>query len=179
MWTLFGKQVRTTFLWSWMISGALVDYTNIGKIIGCILDNMYAPCVSMSNSIGSITSFFHTSMVVHPRFNDYLQIHNSIHGNILSSSSKKQQIWKVSLNNGILEVDYKITVNISMKYLYIAIRYLYITNQLISGMISRVIWNQIKTWLWRVITWPKQSKERWLTLTSWSWPKWMVLKVSG
>ena len=117
MWTLFGKQVRTTFLWSWMISGALVDYTNIGKIIGCILDNMYAPCVSMSNSIGSITSFFHTSMVVHPRFNDYLQIHNSIHGNILSSSSKKQQNGNILLNNGILGVHYKIMINMLMKHL--------------------------------------------------------------
>ena len=50
-------------------------------------------------------------MVVHPGSNDHLQIHNSIHGNMLSFSSKKQQNRKVSLNNGILEVDYKMTIN--------------------------------------------------------------------
>ena len=86
MW--FNIQVRATFLWSWIISWALVDYTDIRKIIGCKLDDVQASSVSMNNSIGTITSYFHTSMVVHPGFNDHLQIHNLIHGNILSSSSK-------------------------------------------------------------------------------------------
>ena len=64
---------------------------------------------------------------------------------MLSSSSKKQRNGKVSLNNGILGVDYKMTINMLMKYLYIAIRYFYITNRLISGKISRVIYKPTKT----------------------------------
>ena len=73
------KQVRVTFLWSWMISRALVDYTDMRRIIVYILDNIYAPCVSMSNSIGSITSISHTSMVLHPGSNDHLQTRNLSH----------------------------------------------------------------------------------------------------
>ena len=63
-------------------------------------------CV-MKDSIGSMTSYFHTSMVVYPGSNGHLQIHNLIHGHMLSSLSKKQQNGKVSLNNGILGIDYK------------------------------------------------------------------------
>ena len=74
-----------------MISWALVDYTYMERIIGYILDDVYAPYESMNDSITTITSYFHTTMVVHPGSNDHLQIHNSMHGNMLSSSSKKQQ----------------------------------------------------------------------------------------
>ena len=84
-------------------------------------------------------------MVVHPESNDHLQIRNVIHGNMLSSSSKKQQNGKVSLNNDILGVDYKMTINMLMKHLYIAVQYFYITNLLISGKISRVIYKPTKT----------------------------------
>ena len=138
-WTWFDKQVRATFLWSW-ISRVLVDYTNMGSIIGCIMDNIYAPCVSINDSIGTITSYFQTSMVVHPRSNDHLQIHNLIHGKMLSLSSKKQRNGKISLNNNILGADYNMIINVLVKYLYIDVGYLYITNRLISGDISRVIY---------------------------------------
>ena len=127
-----------------MISRALVDYTNVGRIIGRILVDVYIPSVSMKDSIGFIISYFHTSMVVHPGSNDCLQIRNLIHGNILSSSLKKQQNGKFPLNNGILGVDYKRAINMLMKYLYIAIQYFYITNRLISGKISRFIYKPTK-----------------------------------
>ena len=110
-WKWFETQVRDTFLWSWMISQALVDYTNMRRIIGCVLDNICTPSVSMKDNVGSITSYFRTSMVVYPRSNDQLWIRNQIHGNMLSSSSKKKQNGKVLLNNGILGVDYKMTIN--------------------------------------------------------------------
>ena len=71
-WTWFDAQVCNTFLWSWMISRALVDYTDMGRIIGRILDNVYAPSVSMKDSIGSIISCFHASIVVHPWSNDHI-----------------------------------------------------------------------------------------------------------
>ena len=87
MW--FDTQVRATFLWSWMIPRVLVDYTDMGRIIGHILDDVQAPCVSATNNIGSITSYFYISMVVHLESNDYLRICNFTHGNILCSSSKK------------------------------------------------------------------------------------------
>ena len=118
----------------------------MGQIVGPILDNIYAPFVSIKYSIGSITSYFHTSMVVHPGSNDHLRIHNSIQANMLSLSSKKQQNGKVSLNNDILWIDYKMIINILMKHLYITIQYVYITNRLISSKISsRVIYKPTKT----------------------------------
>ena len=90
-WTWFNKQVRDTFLCSWMISKKLVDHTNIGRAIGRLLDLVYAPSASMKDSIGSTTSFFCTSMVVHPRSDDQLLIHKFIYNGLLSSLLKKQQ----------------------------------------------------------------------------------------
>ena len=56
--TWFNKKECDTFLCSWMISWALVDYTDMGRAIGHILDKVYVPSVSMRDSIESITSFF-------------------------------------------------------------------------------------------------------------------------
>ena len=96
-WTWFNKQVCDTFLCLWMISRKLVDHTNIRRVIGRILDMVYAPSVSMRDSIGSTTySFFHTSMVVHPGSDDHLRIRKFIHEGLLSSLSKKQQHEEVS-----------------------------------------------------------------------------------
>ena len=104
-----------------MISRKLVDHTNIGRAIGRILDMVYAPSVSMKDSIGSTTSFFHTSMVVHPGSDDHLCTRKFIHEGLLSSLSKKQQHGKVSLNNVALGFDYKLSINMLMKQLYIAV----------------------------------------------------------
>ena len=67
--TWFDTQVCAIFLWSWMISRALVNYTKKG-----LLDNVQAPYMSENNSNKTITSYVHTSMVVHPGFNDHFQI---------------------------------------------------------------------------------------------------------
>ena len=139
-WTWFNQQVRDTFLCSWMISRSLVDYSNMGSAIGRILDKVYAPSVSMIDSVGSKTSFFHTSMVLHPGSNGYFCIRKFIPDGLLSSLSKKQQNGKVLINNVVLGVDYKLTINMLMKQLYIAVQYFYITNQLISGKISKAIY---------------------------------------
>ena len=77
--TWFNQQVRETFLCSWMISRSLVDFSNIGRAIERILDMVYAPSVSMRESIGSTTSFFHTAMVVNPGSDDHLRICKFIH----------------------------------------------------------------------------------------------------
>ena len=126
--TLFDTQVRATFLWSWMISGPLIDYTNMGRIIGCILDGIQTPYVSMKDSIRKITSHFHTSMVEHQGSNDHLQMCNLIYRNILTSLSKKQRNGKASLQKGVLGVDHKMMLNILIKNLHIAVRFFYITN---------------------------------------------------
>ena len=76
----------------------------------------------MKDIIRSITSLFHTSMVVYPGSDDHLYIRKFIHEGLLSSLSKEQQNGKVSLNNTILEIDYKLLINILMKQLYIAVR---------------------------------------------------------
>ena len=78
-WTWFDMQARATLLWTWVISWALVDYTDIGRIIDGLLDNVEAPYVLENNSNVTITSSFSTSMVVHPGSNYYLQIRNLIH----------------------------------------------------------------------------------------------------
>ena len=89
-WTLFNKQVRDTFLCSWMISRMLLDCTNIGRAIGRILNMVYAPSVLIRDSIGSATSFFHTSMVLNPWSDDHLHMRKFIHTDLLSLLSKKQ-----------------------------------------------------------------------------------------
>ena len=122
-WIWFNKQVCDTFLCSWMISQKLVDHTNIGRAIGRILNMVYAPFLSMRDSIGSATSFFHTSMVLHPESDDHLRIRKFIYEGLLSSPLKKQQNEKVSLNNVNLGIDYKLTINMFMKQLYIDVRY--------------------------------------------------------
>ena len=104
-----------------MISRALVDYIDIGRAIDCILDKVYAPSITMRDSIGSTTSFFHTSMVLHPGSNDHVRIHKFIHKGLLYSLSKKQQNRKVLLNNVVLGIDYKLTTNMLIKQLYIAV----------------------------------------------------------
>ena len=110
-WTWFNKQVRDTLLCSWMISRKLVDGTNIGRAIGRLLDLVYVLSAGMRNSVGSTTSFFHTSMVVHPGLNDHLRIRKFIHKGLLSSLSKKQQNGKVSMNNASLGFDYTLSIN--------------------------------------------------------------------
>ena len=90
-WTWFNRQVRGTLLYSWMILRKLVDHTNIGRAIGRLLNLVYAPSKGMTDSVGSTTSFFHTSMVVHPGSDDLLRIRKFIHKGLLSSLSKKHQ----------------------------------------------------------------------------------------
>ena len=120
-WTGFNKQVHDMFLCSWMILQKLVDHTNIGRAIGCLLDLVYAPFAGMRDSIGSTTSFFHTSMVVHPGLNDHLHIRKFVHKGLLSSCWKKQKNGEVSLNNVALGFNYKLLINMLMKKLYIAV----------------------------------------------------------
>ena len=67
------------------ISQKLVDHTNIERAIGRRLDKVYAPLVLMKDSIGSATSFSHTSVVLHPGTDDYLRIRKFIHKGLLSS----------------------------------------------------------------------------------------------
>ena len=74
-----------------MISQKLADHTNIGRIIDCILYKVYTPYVSMRDSIGSATSFFHTSMVLYPEFDDHLCTCKFIHKGLFVSLSKKRQ----------------------------------------------------------------------------------------
>ena len=111
-----------------MISRSLVDFSNIGRAIGRLLDVVYTPSASMRESIGSITSFFHTAMVVNPGWNDHSCIRKFIHEGFLSALLKKKQHGKVSLNNVALGLDYKLPINMLMKQLYISVRYFYITN---------------------------------------------------
>ena len=91
---------------------------------------VYEPFVSMRDSIGSATSFFHTSMVVHPGSDTRLRILKFIHKGLLSSLSKEQQHGKDSLENVALGIDYKLSINMLMKLLHITVQYIYILNRI-------------------------------------------------
>ena len=67
-------------------------------------------------------------MVVHPESDDRLRIRKFIHEGLLSSLSKKHQSGKVSMDNAALGFDYKLSINILMKQLYIAVQYFYVLN---------------------------------------------------
>ena len=84
-------------------------------------------------------------MILNPGSDDHLRIRKFIHESLLSSLSKKQQNGKVSLNNVVLGIDYKLTINMLMKKLYIFVRYFYIINRLTSKKISRAIYTPTKT----------------------------------
>ena len=143
--TLFNKQVCDTFLCSWMITRSLVDFSNIGRAIGELLNVVYEPSATIRESIGSTTSFFHRSIVVHPGSDNHLCIHQFIYEGLLSSLSSKQQHGEVSLNNVALGPDYKLSINMLMKQLYIAVRYFYITNRLTMEENYRSIYPPTKT----------------------------------
>ena len=78
---------------------------------------------------------------MHPGFNNHVRMCNLVHGNMLSLSSKKDRNGKVSLKTGIIRIDNKMTMYTLMKHFYIAVQCFYINNRLISGDISRVIYN--------------------------------------
>ena len=113
-----------------MISRKLVDHTNIRRAIGCLLNVVYVLSTSMRDSIGSTTSSFNTSMLVHPGSDDHLRIRKFIHRGLLSSLSKKQQHGKVSLNNAAVGFDYKLAINMLMKQLSISVRYFNVLNRI-------------------------------------------------
>ena len=113
-----------------MISQKLVDHTNIRRVIVGLFNMVYSPSGSMRDSTRSTFSFFHTSMVVHPGPDNHVHIRKFIHEGLLSSLSKKQQHGKVSLNNAALEFDYKLSINMLMKQLYIAVRSLYVLTRI-------------------------------------------------
>ena len=72
----------------------MVDHTNIGRAIGCLLDIVYASSASMRDSIGSTTSLFHTSMVVHPGSDDHLHIRKFIHKGFIVIIEETME-WKI------------------------------------------------------------------------------------
>ena len=120
--------MRDTLFCSWMISQKLIDGSNIGKTFGRLLDLVYVPSEGMRNSVGSTISFFHTSMVVNTGSDDHLCIGKFMHKGLLSSLLPNQQNGKVPMNNATLGFNYKLSINMLMKQLYIVVRYFYVFN---------------------------------------------------
>ena len=60
--------------------------------------------------------------------------------NTFQLATKKQQNGKVSLNNAALSFDYKVSINMLMKQLYIAVQYLYVLNQIILKEDCQVVY---------------------------------------
>ena len=61
-WMWFDIQVCATLLWTWVILQVLVDYTDMGIIIGGLLDDIQEPYVSANDSNGTITPYCHIPM---------------------------------------------------------------------------------------------------------------------
>ena len=59
-----------------------------------------------------------------------IYIYKFIQECLVSSLLKKQQDGKVSLNNVVLEIDYKLLINMLIKQLYIAVQNFYIINRI-------------------------------------------------
>ena len=127
-WTRFNQQVRDTLFCSWMVSLKLVDGSNIRRAIERLLNLIYVSSAGIRNSVGSTTSFLHTSMVVNSESNDRLRIRKFIYEGLVSSLTKKHENGKVSLNNAALGFDYMLSINMLMKQLYITVRYFYVLN---------------------------------------------------
>ena len=83
-------------------------------------------------------------MVLHPGFDDHLHIQKCMHEGLLSSSSQKQQNKKVSLNNTVLGVDYKLTVNMLIKLLYITVQYFILLINLFQEKLAELSTHQSK-----------------------------------
>ena len=96
-----------------------------GRIIGYLLDTIQASSISGTDSNGTITSYFLTSLGVHPESNNHVHMCNL---NMLSLSLKKERNGKVLLKIGIIEIDNKMIIYELTKYFYIAARYFYFTN---------------------------------------------------
>ena len=63
-WTWFDIQVCNILLWTWVASRALVNYTEVGRIICSLFGNLQALFMSVTNCKETITSYFRTSLVV-------------------------------------------------------------------------------------------------------------------
>ena len=99
-----------------------------GRFINYLLYIVHTPSVSGNNSNVIITSYAYESLAVHPGSNNHVRMCNLVYGHMLSLSSKKERNGKVSLKNGIVGIDNKMTINTLMKHLYIAVQYFYITS---------------------------------------------------
>ena len=79
-------------------------------------------------------------MVVHPGSDDHLRIRKFVHEGLLSLLLKKQQNGETSLNNIALGFNYKLSINMLMKQLYITVRYLYVLNPFILEEDCQVVY---------------------------------------
>ena len=88
-----------------------------------IFDNVYKPSMSIKDNIWSITSYFHTSIIVNPGSNYYLWIRDLIHRNILffywRNNGMKKNHWTMA-SSALIRRWQKML----MKHLYITIQYL-------------------------------------------------------
>ena len=84
-------------------------------------------------------------MVVHPGLDDHLRIRKFIHEGLLSSLSKQKHHGKIPLNNVVLGIDYKLSINMLMKQLYIAVQWFHIINQMIMKEDCQAIYTPTTT----------------------------------
>ena len=104
----------STLLWIWMVSRTIVDYTEIGRIIGGLFYTVQGLLVLGTNNNEIITSHFHISLALYPESNYHVRMCDSVHRNMLSLSSKKKSSGKVSLKTSIIGFNNEMTINTLM-----------------------------------------------------------------
>ena len=77
MW--FDTKVCTVLLWIWVVSRALVDYTETRRVIGCLIDTVHTPYVPGTVSNGKITACVYKSLTIHPGSNNHVWMFNLVH----------------------------------------------------------------------------------------------------
>ena len=99
------------------------------------------PFVSGTDSNGILTLYVHTSFAVHPESISHIGTCTTlVHRSMLHLSSKQKSNGKSSLKARLVRVDNTMTLDILMRYFDSAVQYFYITNRLMAGGISGVIY---------------------------------------
>ena len=128
-------------MWTRVKSRALHDYMKNERVIGCLKNTIQQPFVPRTGSNRILTLYVHIPFAVHPGSNSHIGTCTTlVHGSMLPLSSKQKSNGKSSSKARRIGVDNKMTLDMLMNRFYIVVQYFYITNQLISGDISGVIY---------------------------------------
>ena len=127
-------------MWTRVKSRALHDYMKNERVIGCLKNTIQQPFVPRTGSNRILTLYVPVSFAVHSESSSHVEMYTSVHESMLYLSLKQKNSAKSLSKARLIGVDNKMTLDMLMKHFYIAVRYFYITNRLMTGNISRIIY---------------------------------------